>query len=103
MVGEHQPPGGISTPRLHPSLERSEVGLGELTGILRLKAFRYVGEFRDGVFEGEGTYTYPENVGVTPTKRDASTAGRRRRRAMRWLASLHVGRHSHERRAQALL
>ena len=50
LVGEHQPPGGISTPRLHPSLERSEVGLGELTRILRLKAFRYVGEFRNGAF-----------------------------------------------------
>lgn len=60
MVGEHQPPDGISTPRLHSSLERSEVGLGELTGILRLKAFEELlgGPIRLDI--KPGTYAGPD-------------------------------------------
>jgi hypothetical protein len=38
MVCEHQSPGRIGTPRLHPSLKRPEVRLRELARILRLNS-----------------------------------------------------------------
>ena len=37
MMREHQPPGRIRAPRLYSSLERSQGGIRELAGILRLK------------------------------------------------------------------
>ncbi len=37
MVGKHQPPGRLRTPRLHSSLEGPKAPFGELAGVLFLQ------------------------------------------------------------------